>query len=130
MGLTLVLRTPRPSRKTLRRATRAQRRDRRAAEAAEWETTRRLGRFLDVEVLDLSALVDRAGRDRLPVLGRLDPWKDAVFHHDELPRLEGEAGLLVKAAADDRQRRLATALRDLLARWRAEPHLLLYCDAD
>ncbi|WP_326822077.1 hypothetical protein OHA77_03595 [Streptosporangium sp. NBC_01639] len=130
MGLLLVLRPPQARPKSPRRATRAQRREHRRADAEEWEVAQQRGWLLDVAVEKLLPLVNSAGGSGLPVLGRLDPWKDTVLDRRDLPRLEADVDRLEAVAGDDGQRALVAAIRKLLMTWRTEPDLMLHCYGD
>ncbi|GII81934.1 hypothetical protein Sru01_69160 [Sphaerisporangium rufum] len=130
MGLLLMLRPPQPHPKSLRRATRAQRREHRRTDVEEWETAQRKGRLLEIDVETLLPLVNSAGGTRLPVLGQLAPWSDAVLDHHDAPRLEADLDRLAAVAGDDAQRALVAAMRKLLTAWRAEPDLLLHWYGD
>ncbi|KAB8175092.1 hypothetical protein [Microbispora catharanthi] len=130
MGLLLMLRPPQPRPKSLRRATRAQRREHRRADVEEWRTAQQQGWLLDVEVETLLLLVNNAGGSKLPILGQLDPWSDAVLDHRDIPQLEADIDRLEAVASDDAQRELVAAMRKLLMSWRAEPDLILHCYGD
>ncbi|GII63401.1 hypothetical protein Skr01_34860 [Sphaerisporangium krabiense] len=125
-----MLRPPQPRPKSLRRATRAQRREHRRADGEEWRTAQQRGWLLDVEVETLLLLVNNAGGSRLPILGQLDPWSDAVLDRRDIPQLAADIDRLEVIASDDAQRELVAAMRKLLMSWRAEPDLMLHCYGD
>ncbi|MCT9934807.1 hypothetical protein N5079_31835 [Planotetraspora sp. A-T 1434] len=130
MGLLLMLRPPQPRPKIPRRATRVQRREHGRADVEKWRTAQQRGWVLDVEVETLLLLVNNAGGSRLPILGQLDPWSDAVLDRRDIPQLEADIDRLEEVASDDAQRELVAAMRKLLMSWRAEPDLMLHCYGD
>jgi hypothetical protein len=60
------------------------------------------------------ALIGKAGGNRLPVIGQLDPWSDGTLGNEDLPQLSTELELLEAAANNGPQRELVAALRLLL----------------
>ncbi len=130
MGLLFVLLTPTERPRNLRRATRQQRRDQRAGEAEVWQAATRDGLLLDVELDVFLPVVNRAGGNRLTVLGRLDPWSDGVLPVADRPLLVNEIGRLETAASTPVERDFVAAFRELVARWHERPDRMLHWYGD